>query len=128
MEFVNNIAKIVHMEVSLHGGAPNKNIGDAFLLVWKLPKGFTSRDIPKIKDLPQLKAEPGSRRGSDPRTQGSLESGNGSADGSKGGPHTIEIHAFGSSQRAAPTGEHRCAFHYPLQIPVCQASTFAAII
>ena len=33
MEFVNSIAKIVHMEVSLHGGFPNKNIGDAFLLV-----------------------------------------------------------------------------------------------
>lgn len=45
MEFVNGIAKIVHMEVSLHGGAPNKNIGDAFLLVWKLPKGFTAEDI-----------------------------------------------------------------------------------
>ena len=47
MEFVNSIAKIVHMEVSLHGGSPNKNIGDAFLLVWKLPRGFTSRDIPR---------------------------------------------------------------------------------
>ena len=47
MEFVNGIAQIVHMEVSLHGGAPNKNIGDAFLLVWKLPKGFTAEDIPK---------------------------------------------------------------------------------
>ena len=33
MEFVNTIAKIVHMETSLHGGFPNKNIGDAFLLV-----------------------------------------------------------------------------------------------
>ena len=33
MEFVNSIAKIVHMETSLHGGFPNKNIGDAFLLV-----------------------------------------------------------------------------------------------
>ena len=33
MEFVNSISKIVHMEVSLHGGFPNKNIGDAFLLV-----------------------------------------------------------------------------------------------
>ena len=33
MEFVNSIARIVHMEVSLHGGAPNKNVGDAFLLV-----------------------------------------------------------------------------------------------
>lgn len=57
MEFVNSIAKIVHMEVSLHGGAPNKNIGDAFLLVWKLPKGFTSRDIPRLKDLPKLSVE-----------------------------------------------------------------------
>lgn len=43
MEFVNSIAKIVHMETSLHGGFPNKNIGDAFLLVraplshYKLP-------------------------------------------------------------------------------------------
>ena len=47
MEFVNSIAKIVHMEVSLHGGSPNKNIGDAFLLVWKLPKGYTSKDVPR---------------------------------------------------------------------------------
>ena len=37
MEFVNYIASIVHAEVSLHGGAANKNIGDAFLVVWKLP-------------------------------------------------------------------------------------------
>lgn len=37
MEFVNSIASIVHTEVALHGGAANKNIGDAFLLVWKLP-------------------------------------------------------------------------------------------
>jgi class 3 adenylate cyclase len=26
-------------QVYLHGGAPNKNIGDAFLLVWKFPDG-----------------------------------------------------------------------------------------
>ena len=37
MEFVNSISKIVHMEVSLHGGFPNKNIGDAFLLVSTRP-------------------------------------------------------------------------------------------
>ena len=43
MEFVNTIARIVDMEVSLHGGAPNKNIGDAFLLVWKLPEGLLQR-------------------------------------------------------------------------------------
>lgn len=40
MEFVNSIAEIVHQEVALHDGSPNKNIGDAFLLVWKLPPGF----------------------------------------------------------------------------------------
>jgi hypothetical protein len=35
MPFVNQIAKVVHEEVVLHGGAPNKNIGDAFLCSWK---------------------------------------------------------------------------------------------
>lgn len=38
MEFVNSIANIVHMEVALHNGSANKNIGDAFLLVWKFPR------------------------------------------------------------------------------------------
>jgi class 3 adenylate cyclase len=33
MEFVNSIAQIVHTSVARHGGAANKNIGDAFLLV-----------------------------------------------------------------------------------------------
>ena len=34
--FVNTVAQIVHSEVSDSQGAANKNIGDAFLLVWKL--------------------------------------------------------------------------------------------
>jgi len=34
--------------VALHGGAPNKNIGDAFLLVWKFPKGCTMEDIARL--------------------------------------------------------------------------------
>lgn len=33
MEFVNTIAHLVHGAVAAHGGAANKNIGDAFLLV-----------------------------------------------------------------------------------------------
>ena len=37
MEFVNCIASVVHEEVSFHGGAANKNIGDAFLMVWRIP-------------------------------------------------------------------------------------------
>lgn len=45
MEFVNNIARIVHTEVALHGGAANKNIGDAFLLVWKFPRGTRWKDV-----------------------------------------------------------------------------------
>lgn len=36
MIFVNTIASIVHGNADKYGGAPNKNIGDAFLLVWKL--------------------------------------------------------------------------------------------
>ncbi len=36
MLFVNKIAEITHKYVVESGGAPNKNIGDAFLLVWKL--------------------------------------------------------------------------------------------
>ena len=35
MVFVNEIAQIVHGVVDKYMGAPNKNIGDAFLLVWK---------------------------------------------------------------------------------------------
>jgi len=45
MEFVNSIAKIVHMEVALHGGSANKNIGDAFLLVWKFDPDCSLRDV-----------------------------------------------------------------------------------
>ena len=35
MIFVNEIAEIVHEITADHGGSANKNIGDAFLLVWK---------------------------------------------------------------------------------------------
>jgi class 3 adenylate cyclase len=39
MIFVNKIARIAHTRVVESGGHPNKNIGDAFLLVWKLKSG-----------------------------------------------------------------------------------------
>ena len=35
MVFVNEIAEIVHGTVDQYSGSANKNIGDAFLLVWK---------------------------------------------------------------------------------------------
>lgn len=41
MSFVNTIADIVHSEVHDHEGAANKNIGDAFLLVWKFRSNFS---------------------------------------------------------------------------------------
>lgn len=62
MEFVNSIAKIVHMEVSLHGGAANKNIGDAFLLVWKFPRHARLQAAngrsPAYQYQPQIQALP----------------------------------------------------------------------
>lgn len=36
MVFVNNIGEVVHSMVDRFAGAANKNIGDAFLLVWKI--------------------------------------------------------------------------------------------
>lgn len=42
MVFVNTIACVVHSTVDRYTGAANKNIGDAFLLVWKLPKSEIS--------------------------------------------------------------------------------------
>lgn len=45
MVFVNNIAEIVHSLVDRFQGSANKNIGDAFLLVWK----FKNKDHKKIE-------------------------------------------------------------------------------
>ena len=38
MLFVNEVAVIVHSCVDKYAGSCNKNIGDAWLLVWKVPK------------------------------------------------------------------------------------------
>ena len=35
MKYVNRVAEITHSMVDRYGGSANKNIGDAFLLVWK---------------------------------------------------------------------------------------------
>ena len=55
MEFVNSIAQIVHQEVSLHSGAANKNIGDAFLLVWKL--AGSRRDTSRRSSLVRTRSQ-----------------------------------------------------------------------
>ena len=62
MVFVNNIAMVVHDVVDSFGGKANKNIGDAFLLVWKIPKKFLDKEgniidfqsVGQIADLPVL--------------------------------------------------------------------------
>jgi class 3 adenylate cyclase len=36
MSFVNKIAAVVHTNIVKTGGSNNKNIGDAFLFVWKI--------------------------------------------------------------------------------------------
>lgn len=47
MVFLNQIADIVHSSIDLFGGSTNKNIGDTFLMVWKLP-GELNNDRPHI--------------------------------------------------------------------------------
>lgn len=37
-KFVNQIAEIVHSTADQYQGASNKNLGEAFLMVWKLPR------------------------------------------------------------------------------------------
>lgn len=44
MVFVNEIANIVHTEVDKYLGSANKNIGDAFLLVWKFDQDLIETD------------------------------------------------------------------------------------
>lgn len=50
MVFVNQVAAIVHEVVDQHLGAPNKNLGQAFLLVWQLSH-FERAMRPKVADL-----------------------------------------------------------------------------
>lgn len=46
--FVNNISKVVHDVVMAWGGAPNKNLGEAYLLTWLLdPPEETAEATPK---------------------------------------------------------------------------------
>lgn len=50
MIFVNQIGEIVHGCVDDYMGAPNKNIGDCFLLVWRL-SGASSEKQSKLADM-----------------------------------------------------------------------------
>lgn len=48
MMYVNEIASIVHHHVSVLEGMPNKNIGDAFLMLWPLPKAVGQEQLDTI--------------------------------------------------------------------------------
>lgn len=50
MTFVNQIAEITHTCVNKFGGAANKNIGDAFLLVWKFKLDGETEYIEAVND------------------------------------------------------------------------------
>jgi class 3 adenylate cyclase len=50
MLFVNKIADYVHTAVHDNYGSANKNIGDAFLLCWRLPDKPTRSDYERIAD------------------------------------------------------------------------------
>lgn len=52
--YINTIAKIVHEAAHAFHGAPNKNIGCAFLLVWKICDGL----LPGIRDLRDAEPPP----------------------------------------------------------------------
>lgn len=63
MNFVNDVASIVHGIIHKYAGSANKNIGDAFLLVWKFKKkevflsdrdGKTEVTLRKIKKVSQM--------------------------------------------------------------------------
>jgi class 3 adenylate cyclase len=49
MVFVNQIGAILHSDVHHSGGAPNKNIGDAFLFVWKLQSNYSGIESLKTR-------------------------------------------------------------------------------
>lgn len=57
MVFVNQIADIVHTYVDQYSGATNKNIGEAFLLVWK----FHDDDVEFDEEIDQLKVKRNNR-------------------------------------------------------------------
>ena len=52
MDFINDVASVVHENVSDWGGNCNKNLGGSFLMTWKVPdvytRGSTNVDVSRI--------------------------------------------------------------------------------
>lgn len=51
MTFVNQIAEIAHSQVDKYGGAANKNLGEAFLMMWKFPTPAEFKSRKPIQDM-----------------------------------------------------------------------------
>jgi class 3 adenylate cyclase len=45
MDFINDVAKVVHTNVNNWGGQCNKNLGGSFLMTWKVPDHFTKGSL-----------------------------------------------------------------------------------
>eukprot|EP01137_Pigoraptor_chileana_P030667 Opistho-2@17468 len=99
MVFVNSVAEIVHEGVHKNGGAPNKNIGDAFLLVWRAADGDGGDDA---QDDPsdQPEAASSSKDGAGVSSIVASRNTNGDAKGVSGGVRESAIKR--SSNRSAP--------------------------
>merc|ERR1711904_305887 len=54
MVFVNQVAQIVHTIVDTWHGAANRNIGDAFLIVWRMGAHFEPKVRSKVGDMSVL--------------------------------------------------------------------------
>lgn len=67
MIFTNQIAKVVHSLVHNSDGSVNKNIGDAFLTVWKI--SIPEEDKGKFSGLPQPESKDNSGRKINPHTK-----------------------------------------------------------
>ncbi len=57
MIWINCIAEYLHQAVADNGGAPNKNVGDAWLLAWPLNDGAWTSSAPGMQKMVQEKAE-----------------------------------------------------------------------
>ena len=58
MDFVNDVASVVHENVSAWGGNCNKNLGGSFLMTWKVPevytRGSTAVDVSRIPYIAKI--------------------------------------------------------------------------
>jgi|AntAceMinimDraft_5_1070358.scaffolds.fasta_scaffold29651_2 class 3 adenylate cyclase len=54
MEFINDVASVVHENVSAWGGQCNKNLGGSFLMTWKVPETYTRGTNVDVARIPYI--------------------------------------------------------------------------